>query len=255
MARRTAKFDKKNVDIEKLEALLKQQCETIFVDIEEIRTNPHNKNKMGSQYFAALKAQMADPNIGFSQPIMVRLNPDPDGPKYMIIDGEHRYKAAKDIGYTKVPVQNFGAISETKLKFLMITQNQIRGSTSDDDIKKVLMEIEEELENDEAMKEIDVWARAITDEPIDESSKYGLDEEEYNEIMEEEKSYTNQVSLFLNPVQHEKYRRLVGQIRLTDGCTAEQAVMQIFDHFEETTGFGDATGDEILDEKQKDLIE
>lgn len=251
MARKTAKFDRSKVDLEKLEDLVKKQCDTMFVDISEITPNPHNKNKMGAQYFSALKAQMADSNVGFSQPIMVRLNPDPDGPKYMIIDGEHRWRAAKDIGYQTVPVQNFGAISDTKLKFLMITQNQIRGHTSDDDIKKVLMEIEEELENDETMKDIDVWARAITDEPLDQSDKYAIDDEDLGL----DENQTTQISLYLNDMQLAKYRQIVGQLRLSHGYTAEQAVMDILSHFEESTGFGEATGDEHLDEKQRDLLD
>lgn len=217
------------VDVRKLEDLL-SQCDVKTVDILSITPNRWNKNKMGSQYYAALKNQLLDPNIGFTTPIMVRANPykDENQFEYEIIDGEHRFRAAKEIGMTKVPIQFYGEISDAKAKFLMIAQNKIHGATSDADIKDVLQEIEEELsEGNAEWKELNVWLRTVTEEPVADSSDYGLDDED----LDTQKNPLIPIQMYMNDEQAIEWRKATGKLRLTHGVSLEEAAIMIIDFY------------------------
>ena len=245
MAKRKAKVDLSSIDREALQKVLKERKHQ-YVDPKSITPNPWNKNRMGDLYFAALKANLANPQIGFTIPVLLRPNPDKKSEvPYMIIDGEHRYKAAKELGYDEIPAIVFPEISDAVAKYLMIESNAIHGETSDADIKNVLSTIEDDLEN------LDVWANTVTEEPLEEDGKYGLDDDDLADVGSEP---TVPVTLYLKrPEQIDKFKLVVGQLRLAHGCTQEEATMMVVDHYMESTGFGVQTGDNTLDNKQQDL--
>lgn len=95
----------------------KEKTETKWVSIGYVKPNDFNKNKMGEAYFKALKKNMANPEIAFTDPIKVRVNPDKskDAPPYEIIDGEHRYTAAMELGYTEIPIFCRGEVTDQQL--------------------------------------------------------------------------------------------------------------------------------------------
>ncbi len=241
------KLDLAKVDRSKLEELIKLR-EYKVIGVGDICPNPYNKNRMGEKYFTALKTNLANSKVGFTIPVLVRPNPNTDSDiKWMIIDGEHRWKAAKEVGYQQIPCIVFPQMDESLAKYFMIESNSVRGDTSDADIKKILQEIEEEPFFDPT--DFDVWVGAATEAPED-LNKYDLDGEEETEGLQE----TQLVSLYFTPVQIDFYKRIVGQYRLAHGVTAEQAVFDMIEHFSTSTGFGTATGDDTLDQKQSDLV-
>ena len=248
MAKKTAKVDLSKIDRDLLLKVVNQRKYQL-IKVSDICPNPYNKNKMGTQYFAALKANIANPNVGFTIPVLVRPNPDKESKvPYMVIDGEHRWKAAGEIGYEQIPCIVFPQVSEGLAQYLMIESNAVHGTTDDADIKKILSTIE----SDDFLKDLDVWAATVTDAPVEDASKYALGDDELDDIGLED---TVLVSLYLKrPSQIDRFRMVIGQIRLTSGCTQEDALMQVVEHFIESTGFGGETGDEALDEKQSDLV-
>ena len=52
---------------------------------------------------------------------------------YEIIDGEHKWKGAKELGYTEILIANLGKVEDSLAKTLTIAMNNIRGQ---DDILK-----------------------------------------------------------------------------------------------------------------------
>lgn len=82
----------------------KPQPTILVVPIEQVQPNDYNPNEMAVPQFNVLaediKAQ------GLDQPIVVRAVPEPKpgGPLYEIVDGEHRFKAAKLAGLAQIPV-------------------------------------------------------------------------------------------------------------------------------------------------------
>lgn len=86
------------------------------VPIDDVEPNDYNpKEKDTPEYQNVLKSLQIN---GLKQPIFVREVDDND--KYVIVDGEQRWTAAKELGYTELYVYNLGKISEEEAKSLTI---------------------------------------------------------------------------------------------------------------------------------------
>jgi len=107
------------------------------VQIDEIMPNPWNPNVQDKATFEKEKKSIQE--LGMLGSILVR---DYFG-KYQILDGEHRWKAAKELGYTEMTVETMGEISDQQAKFLTIHLNNLRGK--DDVFKRaaILKELEQ----------------------------------------------------------------------------------------------------------------
>jgi len=121
-----------------------------WVDIGSISPNPWNPNAMEPEMYA--KAIESIHEFGFVDPLTVRttigLSPSQgkgdwlDSVRYEIIDGEHRWKAAKDHGacirakdgwerhrgLKRLPITNLGMVSDEDAKQLTIVLKETRGT-------------------------------------------------------------------------------------------------------------------------------
>ena len=83
------------------------------VPISSVETNGWNpKNKDTKEYAHVVRSLELN---GFRQPILVRNHPE-DKKKYQILDGEQRFAAATQLGFTDVPIYNLGDISDEEAK-------------------------------------------------------------------------------------------------------------------------------------------
>lgn len=64
---------------------------------------------------------------GFIDPVTVRRHPDLDG-QYQIIDGEHRWMAAVDLGLGAIPLSLIDPCPDVVAKKLTVVLNEIHGS-------------------------------------------------------------------------------------------------------------------------------
>ncbi len=62
---------------------------------------------------------------------------------YEIIDGEHRWRYCKELGYQKIEVENLGEISDEEAKTLTILLNNLRGKDDIEKRAKILKELSE----------------------------------------------------------------------------------------------------------------
>lgn len=92
------------------------------VDIELVFPNPWNPNIQTEKMFEEAKRSIT--NFGFVDPVFVREWKDGT---YQIIDGEHRWKACKELNYTRLIVENYGIIDDATAKILTMNMNKIRG--------------------------------------------------------------------------------------------------------------------------------
>lgn len=81
--------------------------------IEEVRPNTWNPKLGGTKEYEDVKKSLM--KNGYVQPILVRQN---DG--YEIIDGQHRYLAAKELGYTEIYVYDCGEVSDEDAKAMTL---------------------------------------------------------------------------------------------------------------------------------------
>lgn len=86
------------------------------VQIDDVEPNDYNpKEKNTPEYEKVVESIRIN---GLKQPIFVREVEGND--KYVIVDGEQRYTAAKELGYKEIYIYNLGNISETEAKALTI---------------------------------------------------------------------------------------------------------------------------------------
>jgi hypothetical protein len=105
--------------------LLKGEQKTLGVDA--IAPNPWNPNVQSE--FKFNKELDSIREFGFIDPVTVRSGrlKGPLFPKPEIIDGEHRWKAAKALGMPQVLVLDIGRVSDEKAKVLTDILNNLRG--------------------------------------------------------------------------------------------------------------------------------
>ena len=92
------------------------------VPIEQIVPNSYNPNKQTD--FIYQKEKESIKKHGFIDPLLVRRV---TGGKYEIIDGEHRWKAAKELEYKELKVEDIGEIDDFDAMTLTLVMNNTRG--------------------------------------------------------------------------------------------------------------------------------
>lgn len=106
------------------------------VPIGSLEANPWNPNHVGPDNEQKLEASLK--KFGFTKPLVVRtLN---DG-TLQIIGGEHRWRAAKKLGYKEVPVVNLGSITDKKAKEICLIDNGRYGEDDSLQLSALLKDI------------------------------------------------------------------------------------------------------------------
>lgn len=100
-----------------------------------------NPNVLGPERYEALKKGIA--KHGFIQPILVY---ETDG-RYVIVDGVHRVKAARELGMPKVTAVVAGSPEEARM--LRLALNKIRGELNQTVVGEDLLALQEVYDLDE----------------------------------------------------------------------------------------------------------
>jgi hypothetical protein len=117
-----------------------------WVDIDLLDPNPWNPNSMDDEMFA--KAIESIHRFGFVDPVTVR---EQGYERYQIIDGEHRWAAAKlhsgsctktdHVGLHQLPITNLGIIEDSIAKQLTIVLNETRGEYKPREMGELLVSL------------------------------------------------------------------------------------------------------------------
>ncbi len=100
----------------------KVYSEIKMVETESLKPNEYNPNIMTDEQFQSLVDDFKE-NGFVGQPIIINDNNE-------IIDGEHRWRCAKHLGFEKVPVVYFNPKDADHQKMLTIGWNNKRGEMS-----------------------------------------------------------------------------------------------------------------------------
>ncbi len=105
----------------------KLKTEKKLIAIDKIMVNPFNPNVMSKSIFDKMKQTIQEQGL-FGSIICINY-----GDKYMILDGEHRMKACKELGYTELPVECAEQMNNQEIQFWTIYFNNTKGK---DNIEK-----------------------------------------------------------------------------------------------------------------------
>ena len=101
--------------------MTKQRLERLVIEYvltDSIRPNEYNPNRQSEQEHEMLLRSIQD--NGFTQPVIVTH----DG---VIVDGEHRWRAAQEVGMTEIPVVTVDMTPE-QMRIATLSHNKARGS-------------------------------------------------------------------------------------------------------------------------------
>lgn len=82
---------------------------------------------------------------------------------FEIIDGAHRYRAAKELGWDEVSVWNLGNISDTEARELTIIFNEVKGRPHVDSLSELLAVLEEDIGRDQLVEDMPFTKQQIDD--------------------------------------------------------------------------------------------
>lgn len=102
------------------------------VDIDSIVPNTFNVNVVSSENNQKIEESIK--RFGLFKPVMCRQVKK----TVEIIGGEHRWRAAKRLGYVEIPIINLGEIGDTKAREISLADNERYGEDDDKLMEKLL---------------------------------------------------------------------------------------------------------------------
>ena len=164
-----AKKNRKRIRTDQFKGL--QTIKVEVVPIDKLKPNSYNPNRQSDEEFELLKTSIS--SNGFSVPIVVQRE------DMVIVDGEHRWRAARELGYTEIPVIFSEYVAE-QMRLATLQHNRARGQENLDMLSGVLSDLESLGALDTALAELDMdqeEARRILDSiPITEQAGDGFTE-------------------------------------------------------------------------------
>lgn len=130
---KTRAVNKGKAEVEKkARALARMKIE--YVPIDSVKPNSYNPNRQDDREFELLKQSMRED--GFTAPIVVQADTKE------IVDGEHRWRAARDIGITEIPVV-FTQMTLEQMRISTLRHNRAVGSEDVDLATDLLRDLRE----------------------------------------------------------------------------------------------------------------
>lgn len=95
-----------------------ENLEVIYMDVNAIKPNAYNPNRQSEHEFELLCRSIEED--GFTTPAVVRKS------DMMIVDGEHRWRAAQSVGMTEIPI-TLVEMTDAQMKISTLRHNRARG--------------------------------------------------------------------------------------------------------------------------------
>lgn len=201
--------------------------DTIIIRVDRIEANPWNPNKQSDFMFDKELASIRE--FGFIIPCTVRIHPTKRG-WYQMIDGEHRWKGATQLGYKEIPCVSLGKLPDGKTKALTDILNNLHGEPDPVLRAQLLADV---LEADDTLREVLPYGADELDALLEASSFDwdNLNKENGPRDGDEGSSGWVGLKVSLTPEQHKIVGRCIDVVKkklstkseaeaLTDICTA-----------------------------------
>lgn len=115
----------------------------VVLPTEVLIPDPANPNEMSKETFESLVEMIRE--RGFDEPLQVVENPEKKG-TYLIVGGEHRWKAARILGLEQLPCVVWSDLSEEDRRMLMVRRNVVKGDLDRVKFSKLVKAICDKLE-------------------------------------------------------------------------------------------------------------
>ena len=182
--------------------------ELIELPMDKLEPCDWNPQMMSETMFNQLVEEIRED--GFDEPILVVPHPDPEKAEdgvYRIISGEHRWEAAKTLGYEKIPAIIKTKWDETDQKLKTVRRNMLRGSQDPVKFSRLVKQINDDdgvaladipqlmgFDDDKAFKKLYIADKEEEDAAVAGAAK--KDAEEQRSEME----MINNLSFILNEI-------------------------------------------------------
>lgn len=191
-------------------------------ELSSIEPCPWNPNEMTEDTFDHLVREIE--RAGYVDPILVRPHPGAEG-KYQIIDGEHRYRALLEQGYSEADVIVAKDVDDEEARLLTHNLNNIKGTHDPVGTAELLAELREYDDDDFLMDALNMGENEF------ESYEILLDVPDYDEdeLMDDggggedgldaelgEGAEPTEVMFVLDGEEREQVEQLVGDPETTD---------------------------------------
>ena len=121
------------------------------VSVEKLRENRYNPNEMPEEVFDKLKQEYE--RVGYLQPVLVRPVEEDGEERYEIVDGEHRWRAARQKGVEEINVV-VKEMSDEDAKATTLNMNDVKGSDNPIRLAELLKDLQEEGNSTEDLDEL-----------------------------------------------------------------------------------------------------
>ena len=112
--------------------------ELMEIDVEKLKPNPWNPNRMSEEMYHKLKAYVR--REGLVEPIVVR----PVSDRFQILGGYHRWKIAGELGYETVPCAVVD-LDDRRAKILTVNLNEMKGQSVSALLSELVHDLSQEL--------------------------------------------------------------------------------------------------------------
>lgn len=121
-------------------------AETRLVPIGELHPNSWNVNRLNAFQYAKLLESMTE--FGFIDPLLAR--PCPVHPDFEIVGGEHRWRAARELGYVELPVI-IRQMTDPIARKISLIDNELHGQADPVELGSLLRELNSSFDGSELL--------------------------------------------------------------------------------------------------------
>ncbi len=190
------------------------------VDAESLQPNPWNTNQITDPVNEE-KLRESLRRFGVFKPILVR---EIDGGVLEIIGGEHRWKAALQLGHQTVPVLNLGPIDDQRAKELGLVDNGRYGEDDPFALSALIKELGSDVFDFMPLADLDLSKIAsLSANALEDLDQ--LDRAELPSLENVPTSPTGQIVRFKVPVEDASWvKQLIDQEKKTQGFKDEDSL-------------------------------
>ncbi len=123
--------------------------QVITIPIDNLVPNPWNPNKQTDFMFDHELHSIK--KFGFIDPVTARRL---KGSSFEIIDGEHRWRAAKQLGFKEISINNLGKVEDADAEQLTLILNELKGTADRDLVAELLQRIKKHVPLEEMIKNL-----------------------------------------------------------------------------------------------------